>query len=266
MIYSLTFIVPLIFFVMAERPFKVIDTLRRQVESEKNRVWLLQSQVNEYKNKCAALNEVVNELKREKKVLDGGNQKKRKTVVKCSGNCVNLRPVLVKKPWHLMSNARSKLNRKRLYRGILNNSIQCLTECKRAKVTLGFEKHHVDLVWTESEMQENRSTLGISENRYHLSNVANEHMSRRDIRCARPKSKISDFKTSNGLFGNQCKYSASHIRSIVSVLDEHRISHKAYQHLKNACQGHMPSLNEIKDQKHLMSIQLPLTTHGQGIY
>ena len=125
-------------------------------------------------------------------------------------------------------------------------------------MTLGLDDANLDLVWTEREMTDHRQKLGVRRNKYKFSSVKfhvqphNRHVFRRPIK------RLSLLRRKEGVFNANGKYSDSHVRKVVTVLDDNRISQDAYQCLRSVCMGHMPSLNQIKFQKKVMSHQLPV--------
>ena len=262
-VFALTLLICVIlsFREMDERTSQLVKNLRESVEVYKREVWSLRDVVKEHKGQVKALKHQLNEIHQSNALLVQSKDEMQKEIER-QRNCNNaLHPVLVNKTFDSLISNRARNIRKRKYKKLLDESVGCITECKRAKLTLGFEKGHCDIVWSEEEMNRHRQIHKVPNRRYNLSTVTNVRTA--NLRQTRPVNKISEFVTDEGLFTSKCKYSDKHIRKVVSVLDENRISQKAYQQLKNVCKGHMPTLNQIKDQKFLMSIQLPLYSHTE---
>ena len=75
---------------------------------------------------------------------------------------VKLKPIKVNKIWHELNCKRTKFKRRVRYKDVLDESLKCITECKRAKVTLTLGEEDVDIKWTEEEMNQHRAHLGIA--------------------------------------------------------------------------------------------------------
>ena len=95
-------------------------------------------------------------------------------------------------------------------------------------------------------MHNHRESHNIPTTQYKFSKVQNVRKATANFRQTRPVNKISDLVKEEGLFTTKCRYSDKHIRKVVSVMDDNRISQKAYQELKNVCGGHMPDIKSNK--------------------
>ena len=166
--------------------------------------------------------------------------------------------VLVKKKWSQLNDPGTKYKRKKLYRSILDRSVRCITECTKAKISLCLDEETVDFMWSEKDKNTHRQTFGIRPKKYNFLKEKILTNPRSANVFHRPVKRLSEFSVKEGIFNSKCQYSSTHIRKVVSVIDENRISQEAYQSLRNVCMGHMPSLNSIKTQKKIMSQQLPI--------
>ena len=215
-----------------------------QLRDEKELRGNIQKQLNESKVNIDGLKSTVEKLQHDIKVLQDSQ--------------LYAEPILVKKKWSDLRDKGTKCRRKKMYKSILDRSMRCITECTQAKLTLGLDDANLDIVWTENEMNTHRKDVGVRNSKYNLKTSRVHSFPDRRIYFRRPIKRLSKFKRKEGIFNAKCKLSDSHIRRVVSVLDENRISHEAYQCIRNVCMGHMPSLNQIKFQKKVMSHQLPV--------
>ena len=60
-------------------------------------------------------------------------------------------------------------------------------------------------------------------------------------------------------FDAQCKITEKHKRTIITAMDRHRISHKAYHAMRKAGKQNWPPLNMIKKEKKKMSKEITFT-------
>ena len=58
------------------------------------------------------------------------------------------------------------------------------------------------------------------------------------------------------------KWNSTLLRKVINVMDKHKISNKAYHELKmTLTSGFNPPMNQIKDEKKVMSQEIPFTKH-----
>ena len=133
-----------------------------------------------------------------------------------------LKPVIIRKKWCIFRNASSKLLRRKHYNSIIDRSIRCITECPRAKVSLGLDNCNVDLVWIESEMNAHRKCNGLNFNKYRFTSISNHHLAT-NRKVHKPIKRLSKFRVKEGIFNSKMKYSDTHIGKVVTVMDDNRI-------------------------------------------
>ena len=208
---------------MDTRSERLIATLRDSAEQLRREVWFLRDRLKQEQNNVKAVKDSMSELcdtnvALRKKIVDLQN-----TIRIYEEKNKALKPIVVNRTYDRMACTRSKLLRKRKYKNVVDNAIGCITECKRAKLTLGFEKGHLDIVWSETDMEKHRDSHKLKRNRYKFSKIKNVRTTSENVRNATPVRKISTFVTDEGLFTTKCKYSDQHVRKIVSVMDDNRI-------------------------------------------
>ena len=170
-----------------------------------------------------------------------------------------LRPIAVQKPWKKLKK-RAKLKRKANYKDVLDQSVRCITECKRAKMTLTLGDKEINLKWTEQEMLNHRANLNVSlpdecsSEDISDGNDEENHGSNMNLQT---QPNVYD------VFDANCKFSKRHKRTMITVMDNHRVSHKAYHAIRRAGKGNLPSLNLIKKEKTKMSKEIPFKTSDE---
>ena len=172
------------------------------------------------------------------------------------------KPIKVNKIWHDLDCKRTKYKRKAKYKDVLDESLKCITECKRAKVTLTLGKEDVDINWTDQEMNQHRAHFGIT-----LPATAHPSPDLQTPDSNEGNSGESNRNKTNeyDVFDAQCNITEKHKRTIITAMDRHRISHKAYHAIRKAGKHNWPSLNMIKKEKKKMSKEIPFTTDNEVI-
>ena len=207
---------------------------------------------------AAKLQQEVLSLQEQNNRLHNENDTLRKHLhdIEISEQC--LTKVVVKKKWSQLTNPGTRYRRKKLYKKIIDRAVCCITECTKAKISLCLDEENVDILWSEKEMDQHRNSLGITNQKYKF--IRDRFLGRRrKLRnWCRPARKLSHLNAKEGIFNEKCQYSRTHIRRVLTVMDDNRISQDAYQSLRTVCSGHMPSLNSIKREKRFMSQQLPV--------
>ena len=252
----------------------LITQLRQKYEDSKNRLWHVTSQIRQYKDDKQVADRNIRTLNQNLLKLKKENEKLRQEVE--SLKTKNSRNVsddhdhdkgafVVRKTWDQVTDPGTKCKRRKIYKSILDKSVSRISECRHAKITLGFKNSHADIVWTEKDMEISRKNWGIKESKYNFSKIKTIQKPKCKLHDLKRVKRLGNLKSNDGIFTDNCRYSSNHIRKVISVMDESRISQTAYQKLKNVCQGHMPSLSDIKYEKQLMSFQLPITAHERVI-
>ena len=248
---------------MIQATAKVNEHLRKQVEDLKNEVWLLRTVHAESQQEVQNLQKQLRECSSKKDQLSDRLRKVLHANSNSVSRCINCgnqltesaqKPVIVKKKFSQLKDLGTKILRKKKYRKILDDSLSCISECTAAKVTLYFEDTHTDLTWSEEDMSAHRAKNGIPSTKYSFKSPNKGLILNR----TKPVKRLSSLKSHGGIFSKPCKYSNNHVRKVICAMDDNRISQRAYQNIKNACNGHMPGLNQIKEEKAVLSAQLPI--------
>ena len=237
----------------------IIKQLREQYEYSKETCTFLRKNIADYKQQINDLQKSIKSANSELRKIRDNNESLQAKVQNYQNDKVLQRPVVVRKKWSNLKDPGTKFRRRRLYKKIVDQSIRNITECTHAKLSLAFDTDIVDIVWSENEMKSLRQSVGLNVNNYSFYRRKRKVGRPRTAQVVHPVKRLSHFQCKAGIFNDKCKYSESHIRKVVSVMDDNRISQEAYQSLRNVCMGHMPSLNDIKKEKKEMSVHLPVT-------
>ena len=222
----------------------------QQLETRLNqKKFQLQTEIDEntsLRNMITRLKSDKKELRNEMEILQKQLNTLRSNLREHQRESHALRPITVYKKWDEIRSSKTKLKRKMQYRDLIDNSMRYVTECKRAKMTLTLGNEDVDLKWTEEDMQNHRNQLGV----HH------------QIDTPGSTNPINDTGNDDETITNsKLKYSKNYLSTIVTWMDDHRISHRAYNDMKHIIQGHVPSLTQIKIRRNQMSLELTFHEH-----
>ena len=64
------------------------------------------------------------------------------------------------------------------------------------------------------------------------------------------------------IFDDDGNFTKNHIRKAVLVTDNFRISNDAYHEIRSELAGHLPPLGQVKQEKYVMSEEIPYTKHA----
>ena len=136
-------------------------------------------------------------------------------------------PIRVQKAWKKLKN-RAKCKRKAQYRDTLDNSLKYITECKRAKITLTLGEEDIHFKWTEQQMSDHHHNFNVTlPEQCHSSSEkdSDENLDQNIASNANTKQhELSKYE----VFDDDCKFTKRHKRTMITVMDNHRVSHKAY--------------------------------------
>ena len=127
-------------------------------------------------------------------------------------------------------------------------------------MSLNLGDHTINYRWTSKDLQNNqceRSTKEVfnftktSDHLYASAKLVQYHESDDDVENI-------DYST---IFDSQGNWQQRHKRSIINVMDSYHISHEAYHELRHAGKGHFPPLYQIRNEKRLMSAEIPYIKH-----
>ena len=242
---------------------KIIQELNKQVEKLQSDCKALKYNFNEEKKsnqdlaeRCDRLRKDKAEMLGQKHVLQTQIDEMKRELNQMKDLKKKFNPIKIQKIWKDLECPRAKYKRKMQYKQILDESMKCITECKKAKVILTLGEQDIDLKWTEDEMVLHHEKFGINlpdaiDNSFNdQANAANDQL---------PTTNSNDYE----VFDAECKFTKRHKRTIISAMDHHRISHKAYHAIRKAGKQNWPSINQIKKEKAKMSKELPFTTDAQ---
>ena len=248
---------------------QVVDQLQNELDEIRKDYVALKFNYQEEKNNSDQLRQRCHRLLQEnadicvaKHLFQNRNEQLKAEVEQLQKDQAHLKPVPVTKKWNQLGSDRAKYKRKLKYKELVGDSLKYITECKRAKLTLTLGDEDVDLKWSEEEMRRQRQIIPTEENQA-------------PRRPPSPRPDISDdnleinenvpneIPPGNDVFGTNFQFTQRHKRKIITVLDKHRVSHRAYHAIRKAANKNWPSLNIIKKEKRQMSQEIDFTTEAE---
>ena len=240
---------------------KIISELQSQVNKLERDAKIIKYNYEEEKQINRNLNDRIEQLRREKAQMIAQKYDYQRRISDLDKEVKTLRkerskflPLKLKKSWHNLGSARAKYKRKMQYKDVLDNSMKCITECKRAKVILSIGNQDIDLKWSEEEMDRHRQNLGVN---LPIENVGNDEDENSNEQS---NDNIEHIQNEYQILDGDSKFTQRHKRTVITVMDRHRISHKAYHEIRKAGKSYWPSINVIKKEKKKMSTEIPFTT------
>ena len=141
------------------------------------------------------------------------------------------------KTYNNLQSKSGKLERKRECKKIFQNLLSHMTDVSTAKVTLTLGADKVDFVWSQNQLNVPRPQA--------TSDDDDEEV------------EISEKE----IFDTDGNYRKSYLRSIIYVMDKHKISHEAYHETRMVTNGYMPPIHIIKREKKDMSEEIEYIKH-----
>ena len=175
----------------------------------------------------------------------------------------HLKPVPTTKSWTDLGSDRAKYHRKMKYKELIGDSLKYITECKRAKLTITLGHEDVDLNWSEEEMKKYRGTNVPTLNSLDQAPTSPDRGQSSDANDQGNEIDANAREDMNNVFDSKFKFTKRHKRKIITVLDRHRISHRAYHAIRKAANKNWPSLHNIKKEKRQMSKEIDFTTEQE---
>ena len=242
---------------------KMIDELRSQMEKLQEDFVALKYNYNEEKRSYLELSERLKRIRTDKVKLIAERNNLQERVDNFETEVEALRkvrqkfqPIKVQKLWKNLK-VRGKLKRKAQYKDMIDSSLRYITECKRAKMTLTIGEEDINFKWTENEMSNHHKEFDIV-----LLPECEASSDEGSDRNSEPNSEanVDNTSSTHEVFDGDCNFSKRHKRTIIAVMDNHRMSHKAYHVIRKAGKGNWPSLTMIKKEKAKMSKEIPFST------
>ena len=216
---------------------------------------------NNLRNRIDRIRRDKAELIAQKNVFELKNEMLQEEIGELKERQAKLKPIRVNKIWNDLNCNRTKFKRKAKYKDVLDLSLSCITECKRAKVSLTLGEEEVDIKLTEKEMNTHRANLGIT--LPERTNILPDPDPDSEVNVSSPVSSPRNDQNNYDIFDDKYKITQKHKRTIITAMDKHRISHKAYHAIRKAGKQNWPSLNMIKKEKKEMSNEIPFTTDNE---
>ena len=275
--FSSVFIWRFLLVIMVDRKDKQISDLHNELDILHRRIntnnYALRNQKDDnidLRNQIINMRRERDDLLNQNRVLQDQLNRMRENLRQFQRESHALRPVQIYKRWSDIK-SKAKLKRKLQYRDMIDKSMRYVTECKRAKLTLRIDNEDVDLKWSEEDMDKHRIQLGIINDRNDTEKNGNTP-NRNDTNDQIMNNNIDNTDNDNENYNDNdntqdinmdegFEYTPKYLGQIITWMDDHRISHRAYDSMKHIFQGHIPSLNQVIKRKNQMSVELPFIAH-----
>ena len=148
-------------------------------------------------------------------------------------------PKIFRKRWDEVS-AQTKRKRKNDYREVIDNALETIPECKKAKLEIYLGHDKVKFTWSEEDMAKCRNSAR-----------------QKGFGIIDPAALSSDDE--NDIDEESKKIVTSRLKEeVIHVMDRYRISQDAYHEMQQTLKTiPMPPIHHIKKQKRLMSVEIP---------
>ena len=141
------------------------------------------------------------------------------------------------KPYSDLASTSGRQNRRKDYRRIFNNVLDTMTDISRANINVYLGGETFNFLWRKNQPDPVPGTDNDDSD-----------------------SEIFDVAHSD-IFDPEGNYVKPFLRSIIYVMDKHKISHEAYHETRMVTKGFMPPIHIIKEEKSKMSEEIPYIKH-----
>ena len=153
------------------------------------------------------------------------------------GTLRKLKPTRHYKPYTQLASKVGRQHRKREYRNIFDNVLEPMSDISRANISVKLGDDNVNFVWKRPQAQD-------SDDDDDEETLAESF----DV-------------TQSDIFDTQGNYVKPFLRSIIYVMDKHKISHDAYHETRMVTKGFMPPIHLIRQEKSNMSEEIEYIKH-----
>ena len=179
-------------------------------------------------------------LQNQKDDLQNENDDLTHEVRNLTGRLQNYKPKIYHKGWQNIA-CQTRRKRKADYNQMFDDVLQRIPECKKAKLQLRLGNQDVSFKWNLQDMQNHRNAL-----------KRNGHTIR-DPTILPEDESDSDHDT--------LPVEKKRRRSVVSLMDEFKLSQKGYHEFRYLISKAAPPLHHIKNERVIMSGQIPYIKH-----
>ena len=131
-----------------------------------------------------------------------------------------------------------RLHRRREYKTVFSNVLDLMSDISRANISVKLGTENVTFVWRRDAQNNVQGTVNDSEEDEDIFDVSQ-----------------------SDIFDQDGNYVKPFLRSIIYVMDKHKISHEAYHETRMVTKGFMPPIHVIKEEKCSMSEEIPYIKH-----
>ena len=232
----------------------IIQALRNQVHALTQERRQLRQQVTNLNNDNRNNIRVTTDLRTRVRDLERDNNtlQNQKDVLSQEKDDLNeqlnfFKPKICQRHWQNVTR-QTKRKRKSDYNEILDRAIKNIPECKKAKVHLRLGQENVQFKWNIAEMRQHRDSLR-----------------RQGFNIIEPTILSDDEKSDSDRIETD-EERKKRRRKVVSMMDQFKISQKGYHEFRKMFAPTIPPINQIKQERLIMSGEIPYIKHPSVIY
>ena len=167
-----------------------------------------------------------------------------------------------RKQWDEIKNDCTKRRRFAHYKSMILSTLKEISICHRAEITIWVYDNKINFSLGPKDLS-TYSNLSNEEALRHNNreNVYHDHRYACQNEDIFAENELFDDINHSQIYNSQGQWRIEHIRRLVHVLDNFRISHEAYHELRMVSKGHLPPLSKLAAQKKIMSDKIPYIKH-----
>ena len=270
--------------------FRMIDQQRLIVESLRDSLVHTKDQLNQFKQLYRQEKKDNAYVLKQYKILEERTQKIVREKSMISDRCKRsekqlhkLQPPKQYKAYHRLTSYTMKRKRTLQYRNVLSNVFACMSDVKRARVSIRLGDDDANFIWSENEIRNLKSKrqqelLNNSQNSSNSSSMNHQSSSsislsdsepdswNQAVSVALPQDDIdmgggdeNPDPSENEIFDVDGNWRQRFLRKIIHVMDKYKISHEAFHELRMVSIGYLPPVYRIQIEKKRMSEVVPYT-------
>ena len=149
-----------------------------------------------------------------------------------------LKPKRHYKTYMALSSKGARQHRKREYKTIFDNVLEPMSDISGANINVKIGSENVNFLWKRPQPNQNQQSDDEDDNDLDMFNVG-----------------------TSDIFDDEGNFVKPFLRSIVHVMDKHKISHEAYHETRMVTKGFMPPIHLIRNEKKYMSEEIEYIKH-----
>ena len=158
-----------------------------------------------------------------------------------------------KKNWTEIQSVRTKYRRLNEYKNDILSTLKENTACHRAEITLWIHDRQAHFSFSPKQITQKMPNST-------LLSIYQDHTYTRHDTDFDEESTYNDINYSE-IFDCEGNWKSKHVRKLVHVMDNFKISQQAYHEIRMVSKGHLPSLYKISLEKKIMTEEIPYTKH-----